>query len=467
MREVDDLSDETTPVAPRQNGNRNQSGFGDTLRPPRWIWRWTLGAIALWWAGVLASNAVKALHDIILIGVVSFLVACALEQPVTRLERRGLRRGLATMIVLLLVVIMLAATSIAGGALLVTQISSLTDSLPEMTRSIIDFANSVGIQISSDVPVDTVANRIEEMVRDNAGNFFLQGTMIAGQIAAGALLVFYLVADGPRLRRNVCSLFPQYRQQTILDIWTAAIEKAGGYLVVRIILSFLASITSWLFFTVAGVDYAIALAFWVGIVSQVVPAVGTYLAALLPLLVASGDGAGQVLAVLLFLVAYQQLENYLFSPRISRKVMQVHPAIGFFAAISGAVIAGAPGAIIAVPIVATAQAVISASLERHQLVENDLLTHTPPPARGTRRRKSSANTKSTVGKRDTSKPSNDKLPYAKRSPNKGPVVKNASKVLPATPRTQKSKTAANGNTKKSSKSVGAPGRSRSKPLNDD
>jgi len=390
-------------------------------RPPRWIWRWTVGAIALWWAGVLAANAVKALHDIILIGVVSFLVACALEQPVTRLERRGVRRGLATMLVLLLVVLMLAATTVAGGALLVTQISSLTDSLPELARSVINFANSIGIQITSDFPVESLANRIGAMVRDNAGNFVLQGTLITGQIAAGALLVFYLVADGPRLRRNVCSLFPQQRQQMILDIWTAAIEKAGGYLVVRIILSFLASVSSWLFFTVAGVDYAIALAFWVGIVSQIVPAVGTYLAALLPILVATGDGPGKVLAVLIFLIAYQQLENYLLAPRISRKVMQVHPAIGFFAAISGAVVAGAPGAIIAVPIIATAQAVISASVERHQLVENELLVHTPAPARASRRTKRTRNLNAMTTKKKSAnnKPSTKTAASkAKKSVNK-------------------------------------------------
>jgi len=465
MSEVDDLNNDASSTTTRQGSKANQGGFEGSMRPPRWIWRWTIGAVAIWWAGVIAANAVKALHDIILIGVVSFLVACALEQPVTRLERRGLRRGLATMIVLLLVVILLLATSFAGGALLVTQVSSLTDSLPEMTRSIINFANSVGIQISSDVPVYTVANRIEELVRNNAGNFFLQGTLIAGQIAAGALLVFYLVADGPRLRRNVCSLFPQNRQQTILDIWTAAIEKAGGYLVVRIILSVLASLTSWLFFTVAGVDYAIALAFWVGIVSQVVPAVGTYLAALLPLLVASGDGTGQVLAVLLFLVAYQQLENYLFAPRISRKVMQVHPAIGFFAAISGAVIAGAPGAIIAVPIVATAQAVISASLERHQLVENDLLTHTPPPTRSNRRRKDSVVRKRAVTKDNAPKASIGIEGSVKSSAKIGSATRSFSKTISTKSESSKRTKNSNINAKNISKSTGTPRKSRSKPSN--
>ena len=320
-----------------------------------------------------------------MIAIVSFLVACALEQPVTRLERRGIRRGVATMVVLLLIILMLVVTSVAGGTLLVTQISSLTEALPDLARSFVNFANTFGLHLTADVPADAFGARVEAILRDNAANLLVQGSLVIGQIAAGALLVFYFVADGPRLRRNVCSLFPASRQQTILEIWTAAIDKAGGYLVVRAALALAASISSWLFFTLAGVDYAIALALWVGLVSQIVPAVGTYLAALLPLLVAAGDGTTEVVATLLFLVTYQQVENYILAPRIARKVMEVHPAIGFFAAICGVVVAGAPGALIAVPIVATAQAVISASLERHQLVENELLAHTSAKTRRTRR----------------------------------------------------------------------------------
>jgi predicted lipid-binding transport protein (Tim44 family) len=94
-------------------------------------------------------------------------------------------------------------------------------------------------------------------------------------------------------------------------------------------------------------------------------------------LVAAGVSGGRVLAVLAFMVVYQQVENYLLSPRVSRRVMQVHPAIAFFGAVCGAVIAGAAGALIAVPIIATVQAVLAASVERHQLVVNQLLESAP------------------------------------------------------------------------------------------
>jgi predicted PurR-regulated permease PerM len=342
------------------------------------MWRWTVGAIVLWWVGVLAANTVRQLQEIFVIAIVSFLVACALEQPVTRLESRGMRRGFATLLVLLLLSFFAAAVSIGGGTLIVTQISSLAEALPGLATSVKNLAGLVGVNIPTELALQNLGERISAALAANAGNLLLQGTLLVGQFAAGLLLTFYLVADGPRLRRNVCSLFPQHRQQTILEVWTAAIQKAGGYLVVRAVLAVAAAVATWVFLTVAGVDYAIALGLWVGVISQIVPAVGTYLAAALPLLVAADESAGVFVATALFLILYQQFENYLLAPRIARRVMQVHPAIGFFAAISGAVVAGAPGALIAVPIVATAQAVISASLDRHQLVENELLDEVKP-----------------------------------------------------------------------------------------
>jgi predicted PurR-regulated permease PerM len=185
--------------------------------------------------------------------------------------------------------------------------------------------------------------------------------------------VFYLVADGPRLRRIVCSVLPQQRQQQVLDVWTATIDKAGGYFIVRGVLAAVATVTSWAFFSLIGMPYSVALAIWVGVISQVIPAVGTYLAGALPLLIAVGMSSEAGIAVLVFLVLYQQIENYLISPRLSRKVLSVHPAIAFFSALCGGILAGAAGALIAVPLVATVEAVIAASVERHQLIDNELL----------------------------------------------------------------------------------------------
>ena len=84
-----------------------------------------------------------------------------------------------------------------------------------------------------------------------------------------------------------------------------------------------------------GTKAPVALALWVGVVSQFLPVVGTYLAAALPLVVALIDSPTKALVLLVFVLIYQQVENYVLLPRITARTMDLHPAIAFGAAIAG------------------------------------------------------------------------------------------------------------------------------------
>ena len=71
------------------------------------------------------------------------------------------------------------------------------------------------------------------------------------------------------------------------------------------------------------------IAIWVGVISQFIPAVGTYLAAIVPILVALPEGLVKAIVVIIVLVVYQQIENLLISPRITARTMSLHPAVAF------------------------------------------------------------------------------------------------------------------------------------------
>jgi predicted PurR-regulated permease PerM len=110
-------------------------------------------------------------------------------------------------------------------------------------------------------------------------------TTLAGLVLQGftiGLFTFYLVADGPRLRRTVCSVLPPQRQQVALRVWELAFESTGGYVYSRALLAACSAVATTVFLTLTGVPYPLALGLWVGLVSQFVPTVGTYLAGALP-----------------------------------------------------------------------------------------------------------------------------------------------------------------------------------------
>jgi predicted PurR-regulated permease PerM len=107
--------------------------------------------------------------------------------------------------------------------------------------------------------------------------------------------------------------------------------------------------------------------------SQFVPVLGTYLAAILPVLIALLNEPVTALWVLLAILLYQQIENYLFAPRITAQTMNIHPAIAFGTVIIGGSLLGVVGALLAVPAAATFQAFGSTYVKRHELIESDLL----------------------------------------------------------------------------------------------
>ena len=127
------------------------------------------------------------------------------------------------------------------------------------------------------------------------------------------------------------------------------------------------------------VPYAPALAVWVGLVSQFIPTIGTYLAGALPMLIAFTVNPWYALWVLVFVVIYQQFENYVLQPKLTAKTVDIHPAVAFGSVIAGTALLGAVGALIAIPAIATLQAFLGAYVKRYDVTDD-------PRVHGHRRR---------------------------------------------------------------------------------
>ena len=111
-----------------------------------------------------------------------------------------------------------------------------------------------------------------------------------------------------------------------------------------------------------------------GLVSQFIPVVGTYLGGFVPLLVALVNHPLDAVWVLIWIVIYQQIENYLLSPRITAHTMDLHPACRVRVSSGGSQFVRSrrcnPGPTAA----AVIQAFVSSYLNRHEVIETEL-TH--------------------------------------------------------------------------------------------
>lgn len=323
----------------------------------------------------------QKLSDLLVMLLVSLFLSFALEPAVNWMEHHGVRRGLGTAITFLAVLGALGVFFFFMGRLLVDQISELVDRAPEYIQEIEDWAND---QFDADIDTDELVEefqsggRAQEFASNLAGDIYDIGAQVVGtlfRLLTVGLFTFYLVADGPRLRRTILTTLPPARQREVLRVWEIAIQKTGGYIYSRGLLAFVSAVAHWAAFTVIDIPSALPLALWVGVISQLIPTIGTYLAGALPVLIATVDEPVNGLWVLVVVVLYQQVENYVLLPRISAHTMELHAAVAFGAVIAGAAILGAIGALLALPAAATIQAFVSTYLQRHEVIDSTLTEH--------------------------------------------------------------------------------------------
>ena len=355
-----------------------ESAAAERDRMPRWVPR-AVGMVTAAVVGLAtAAWLLDRLRDLLVVLLVSLFLSFAMEPAVNWLHGKGLKRGLGTAAVFVVSAAAGTAFGAAIASVLAEQITKLIDDAPGYLADIERWADEqFGIALSTD---DLAAQFSEggsaaSLLGDVAGNLVSVGSIavnVALQLFTVALFTFYLVADGPRLRRLLCSALRQDRQAVVLRGWELAIDKTGGYIYSRTLLAAAAFLVHWAAFAIIGVPSPLPLALWVGVLSQFVPVVGTYLAGLLPVLIALLNEPVSAIWATLVVLAYQQFENYLLSPRVTAHTMNIHPAVAFGSVLVGAALLGSVGALLAVPAAATLQAFVSTYVARHELVESDM-----------------------------------------------------------------------------------------------
>jgi predicted PurR-regulated permease PerM len=357
------------------------------IHPPSWRWIITLLAVvfAAWVVATTTTSLLRQLSNLLTWILVALFVSFALEPAVDWLARRGWRRGLATGSILLGVVVFAIVMVALMIPLVVDQLQALIQAAPDILATASRYTERwFNFEISQSTLQRQLQNADSDLTgfaTNVAGNVFGFASSLLGAVfmlLTVGLFTFYFTADGPRFRRSVLSALPRDRQEHVLWVWEVAIEKTGAYLYSRLLLAAISGVVTFIALTALGVPFAVPLALWMGLVSQFIPTVGTYIAMALPLLVAVVESPVKALVLLVFFVAYQQVENYLLSPRITGKTMELHPAIAFGCAIAGASIAGLIGAFIALPVAAIVQASVSSALDRHDVIDAQL-TRDPDP----------------------------------------------------------------------------------------
>jgi predicted PurR-regulated permease PerM len=171
------------------------------------------------------------------------------------------------------------------------------------------------------------------------------------------IMTLYFLAALPSMKRQAYQLVPATRRERVTLLSDEILIRIGGYVSGALTVAFIATISSYAFIKVIGLDYALVLAVFVGIL-DLVPLVGATIAAVAVSILGFIDSPGHGIACVIFYVAYQQFENYVIYPRIMRRAVDVPAPVTVVAVLLGGALLGVVGALLAIPTAAAALLIV-------------------------------------------------------------------------------------------------------------
>jgi len=366
----------------------------DTNPPDDWQRRWPP---LIYWAKVVVvviatiwvMFAVRTVAAILLLVVISLVLAVGAEPPVAWLTGKGLRRGIAVLIVLGTVLAVLATFLALFIPAAASHIGSLSTDLPDYLAQLQARGGWVGELLQRTQGVAKVQAFLDESpssLGTSPGTLLgIAGTVGAALLALGtiAVLTVYFMLSLPGLRARAPMLFRPEIRDRVEPVIEQSLTRIGGYVAGNGVTSMVCAMTTAIALLLFQVPFAVPLAIWAGF-ADLIPVVGSYAGAIPAIVVAFFVSPLTGLLVAVYFVVYQQFENYVLVPRVMKGAVDLSPASVIVATLIGASLGGFVGALLALPLAATIKVVVVEIWLRDRVEEGDDLARRH--LRGIRRR---------------------------------------------------------------------------------
>jgi predicted PurR-regulated permease PerM len=302
--------------------------------------------------------------------VVAFFLAAGLNPSVEFLQRRGLRRSVATTVVIVIAAGAVALFIVAIVPVITDQVRALTDNAPmwldqlQRNRQVQELNDEYDV---IDKAKDYVANG--DFISTLFGGVLGFGLKILSAVFNAFIIIvltLYFLASLNTTTHAIYKLAPASRRDRVTKLGDKVIHNIGGYVSGAFIVALCAGFSSLVFLWFTEVrEYAVALAFVVAVL-DIIPMIGATLGAIVVTAIAFATDIKSGIACVIFFVIYQQLENYVIYPRVMSRSVDLPGAVIVIAALIGAGLLGVIGALLAIPTAAAVLLIIREVVVRRQ-----------------------------------------------------------------------------------------------------
>jgi predicted PurR-regulated permease PerM len=325
-----------------------------------WAWRFVIIAVAL----LMILLALRH-FEFVVFPVLIALFLTALGNPLVGwLQRRGVRRKLGALIVVVLGIAFIALLLTFVGAQVSSGIDNLSGQVVDGLEEIRTWLQT-GPLHATDSQINSMISEAQTFVtnqgKDLAGRVTSIGSAL-GEIVAGFFLVlfstYFFLADGALIWAWLVRLFPRTARLRADSSGRVAFTSLTQFVRATVIVAATDAIGVMIWAAVLGLPFVSAIGVLV-FLGAFVPMVGATISGVVAILVALvASGPVTALLMLAGVIVVQQIEAHVLQPFLMGRWVSVHPLGVIIAIAMGIVLAGIPGALIAVPLASSLNAIV-------------------------------------------------------------------------------------------------------------
>ncbi len=321
----------------------------------------TSKALALAIGLVLLLVFLERIVEVLLLFSLAAILAIALAPTVNWLERRRVRRGIATLLVIMVLFGFVAGLVAVIAPFLRPEINTLTQRLPEFSHQFMARLKAMAAgypSIENALNDPNLLDRFSPTAQaalGRIGHFSLSIITVFVGLLVTITLTAYMLAVPRPLLRGLLQLVPETHRNAFERALVRGSEMIVRWVWANAIIGLCDGILASIALSIIGIPGALV---WgaVTLFAEMIPQLGAYLMAVPPTIVALATDPPKAIWVIVFYICLQQLVNHLLAPLIRARTMRVHPVSEIFAVLSLTLVFGLLGAVIADPVLGFAKA---------------------------------------------------------------------------------------------------------------
>ena len=288
--------------------------------------------------------------------------AYLVDPAVSRVEKWTKGRGRSIAVIYLLIVTFLGTFFFFVGPRIGHEAQILTGSLPALLEKV--GSGQIAEQIGAQHGLSVATRReLSNFLSSHRGDLLSLAQRAGLRVAEAAqqswllivvpILAAFFLKDGRVFSQVALSFVHTKPQREFLQgVLSDMNQMLAQFIRAQITLAALSWIAYCLFLWITGAQYTLMLGTAGGLL-EFIPVVGPLVAAILILSVAVLTGYTHWLIALAFLISWRLLQDYVVSPRIMGKSMELHPLGAIFGVLAGGEIAGVLGVYLSIPVMAS------------------------------------------------------------------------------------------------------------------